>query len=63
MLYHIRKAHQAGILEKYYSDYDGSLVIVKKHSTQKIWLMSVWNKSTQLILTTTSMAALTDTIL
>ena len=25
MLYHIRKAHKEGILEKYYSDCDGSL--------------------------------------
>ena len=35
LLYEIRKAHKEGKVEKYYSDYDGSLVVVLKGSMVK----------------------------
>ena len=44
MLYEIRKALKDVINEKYYADYDGSLVIVKKGN--KTRLTSICNKST-----------------
>ena len=52
MLFLIRKAHKDGVLEKYYSDYDGSLVIIKKGQQQKIRLTSVCNKSTSFMIVT-----------
>ena len=54
MLYEIRKAYKEGKLEKYFSDYDGSLVIVKKGSTQKIRVTSQANKANDYVLTTFS---------
>ena len=59
MLFAIRKAHKDGKLEKYFCDWDGSIVIVKKNSTAKIRLTSISNKSTNFILTTTSLQELT----
>ena len=58
MLYHIRKAHKDGKLAKYFSDWDGSLVIVKKDTTTKIRLTSISNKSTNFLLTTCSVEEL-----
>ena len=52
LLYEIRKAHKEGKLEKYFSDYDGSLVIMKKGTTQKIRVTSQANKSNDFVLTT-----------
>ena len=46
MLFEIRKAFKDNILEKYYVDYNGSLVIIKKGQQNKIRLTSVCNKST-----------------
>ena len=45
LLYEIRKAFKAGKLEKYFSDYDGSLVIVKKGSAIKIRVTSQATKA------------------
>ena len=52
LLFEIRKAHKEGKLEKYFSDYDGSLVIVKKGTTQKIWVTSQASKANDFVLTT-----------
>ena len=52
LLYEIRKAFKAGKLEKYFSDYDGSLVIVKKGSTNKIRVTSQATKANDYVLTT-----------
>ena len=52
MLYEIRKAFKEGKLEKYFSDYDGSLVVMKKGSTQKVRLTSQATKSNNYVLTT-----------
>ena len=45
LLYTVRKAHEDGKIEKYFSDYDGSIVLVTKGSTRKIQLTSVANKA------------------
>ena len=50
MLFLIRKAHREGVLDKYYADYDGSLVIIKKGQPTKIRLTSVCNKSTNFMI-------------
>ena len=52
LLYEIRKAHKDGKLEKYFSDYDGSLVIMKKGSAQKIRITSQATKANDFVLTT-----------
>ena len=52
LLYQIRKAFKEGKLEKYFSDYDGSLVIMKKGSTQKIRVTSQATKANDYVLTT-----------
>ena len=52
LLFEIRKAHKEGKLEKYFSDYDGSLVIVKKGTTQKIRVTSQATKANNFVLTT-----------
>ena len=51
-LFEIRKAHKEGKLEKYFSDYDGSLVIVKKGTTQKIRVTSQATKANDYVLAT-----------
>ena len=58
LLYEIRKAYKEGKLEKYFSDFDGSLVIMKKGSTQKIRVTSQANKANDFILTTLTMEEL-----
>ena len=58
MLYEIRKAFRANKLEKYYADFDGSLVLVLKGQQAKIRLTSVCNQSTNFRLTTFSMPEL-----
>lgn len=52
MLYHIRKAHKDRVLEKYYADYNGFLVIVRKGQQAKIRLTSTCNKSTNFMIVT-----------
>ena len=52
LLYEIRKAHKEGKLEKYFSDYDGSLVIMKKGTAQKIRVTSQATKANNFVLTT-----------
>ena len=52
LLYQIRKAHKEGKLEKYFSDFNGSLVIVKKGTTQKIRVTSLTSKANNFVLTT-----------
>ena len=54
----IRKAYKEGKLEKYFSDYDGSLVIVKKGTTMKIKVTSQATKADDYILTTFTMEEL-----
>ena len=63
MLYMIRKAHKEGVLEKYYADYDGSLVIVRKGQQGKIRLTSVCNKSTNFSIVTCTMSELLGKLL
>ena len=58
LLYQIRKAHKEGKLEKYFSDYDGSLVIMKKGTTQKIRVTSQANKAKDFILKTLTLEEL-----
>ena len=52
LLYQIRKAIKEGKLEKYFSDYNRSLVIMKKGSAQKIRLTSQATKANDYVLTT-----------
>ena len=55
LLYQIRKAHKEGKLEKYFSNFDGSLVIMKKGSIQKIRVTSQANKANNFVLITITM--------
>lgn len=52
LLYEIRKAYKDGKLEKYFSDYNSSLVIMKKGSTMKIKITSLANKANNYVLST-----------
>ena len=52
LLYEIRKAHKDGKVEKYYSDYDGSLVVVLKGSMVKHRITSQTTKANDYTLTT-----------
>ena len=52
LLYEVRKAHKDGKVEKYYSDYDGSLVVVLKGSMVKYRITSQATKANDYILTT-----------
>ena len=52
LLYEIRKAHKDGKVEKYYSDYDGSLVVVLKGSMVKHRITSQATKANDYTLTT-----------
>ena len=52
LLYEIRKAHKDGKVEKYYSDYDGSLVVVLKGSMVKHRITSQSTKANDYTLTT-----------
>ena len=63
MIYHIRKAHKDGVLEKYYCNFDRSLVVMKTGTTKKIRLTHVSNKSTNILITMVFMEELTCTIL
>ena len=58
LLYQIRKAHKERKLEKYFSDFDGSLVIVKKGSSMKIKVTSQATKANDYVLTTFTMEEL-----
>ena len=58
LLYQIRKAYKEGKLEKYYSDYDGSLVIVKKGSSLKIKVTAQAPKANDYAITTFTMEEL-----
>ena len=52
MLYEIQNAFKEGKIEKYFSDYNGSLVVVKKGSTQKVRITSQATKANDYVLTT-----------
>ena len=61
-MFQICKAYKEEKIEKYFSDYNRSLVIVKKGSTMKIKVTSQATKANDYVLTTFTMEELLHTL-